>query len=172
MASQRQSAPKRSPLATKLRILNQIAFDRRDTRLFSQLFYRSTGSEPEEYAKWYFNNLVWQDTTWMGIETYKSPCDMWNYQEILVDLFLIDGFSFELGSCRLGFDRFIKNGRHQKLLPLAKQVVVRVVLIRLHFVKERLRAPLLSRSKSISNFVKGSHDAVEHLSKPRHRRNT
>lgn len=22
----------------------------------------------------------------MGIETYKSPCDMWNYQEILVDL--------------------------------------------------------------------------------------
>ncbi|BBY80657.1 rhamnosyl O-methyltransferase [Mycolicibacterium pulveris] len=86
MASQQQSAPKRSPLATKLRILNQIAFDRRNTRLFSQLFYRSTGSEPEEYAKWYFNNLVWQDTTWMGIETYKSPCDMWNYQEILFSL--------------------------------------------------------------------------------------
>ncbi|MDA4110872.1 rhamnosyl O-methyltransferase [Mycolicibacterium holsaticum] len=86
MPSQRTAGPKRSTLATKLRILNQIAFDRRSTRLFSQLFYRSTGAEPEEYCEWYFNNLVWQDTTWMGIETYKSPCDMWNYQEILVQL--------------------------------------------------------------------------------------
>ncbi|MGV0714069.1 rhamnosyl O-methyltransferase [Mycolicibacterium sp. XJ662] len=86
MTSQRTSGTNRSTLATKLRILNQLVFYRGDTRLFSQLFYRSTGSEPEEYSKWYFNNLVWQDTTWMGIETYKSPCDMWNYQEILVDL--------------------------------------------------------------------------------------
>jgi len=86
MSSQKQSEAKRSSLLTKLRILNQVAFDRRNTRLFSQLFYRSTGSESEEYAKWYFNNLVWQDTTWMGIETYKSPSDMWNYQEILVKL--------------------------------------------------------------------------------------
>ncbi|MGV0581335.1 rhamnosyl O-methyltransferase [Mycolicibacterium elephantis] len=86
MVSQRTSGQKRSTLSTKLRILNQLLFYRRDPRLFSQLFYRSTGSEPEEYSKWYFNNLVWQDTTWMGIETYKSPCDMWNYQEILVDL--------------------------------------------------------------------------------------
>jgi cephalosporin hydroxylase len=86
MSSQNKSASKRSGLATKWRILNQIAFDRRNTRLFSQLFYRSTGSEPEEYSKWYFNNLIWQDTTWMGVETYKSPCDMWNYQEILVNL--------------------------------------------------------------------------------------
>jgi cephalosporin hydroxylase len=84
--SQRQSETKRSGLSTKLRILNQVAFDRRNTRLFSQLFYRSTGTEPEEYAKWYFNNLVWQDTTWMGVETYKSPSDMWNYQEILFGL--------------------------------------------------------------------------------------
>nr|WP_082909307.1 CmcI family methyltransferase [Mycolicibacterium iranicum] len=86
MNSQRPSATKRSGLVTKLRILNQIAFDRRNTRLFSQLFYRSTGTEPEEYSKWYFNNLVWQDTTWMGVPTYKSPCDMWNYQEILSEL--------------------------------------------------------------------------------------
>lgn len=86
MSSQRQSATKRSTLTTKLRILNQNLFYRGHNRLFSQLFYRSTGSEPEEYSKWYFNNLVWQDTTWMGIETYKSPCDMWNYQEILVDV--------------------------------------------------------------------------------------
>lgn len=83
MPSQKQSEAKRSTIATKLRLLNQVAFDRRSTRLFSSLFYRSTGSEPEEYAKWYFNNMVWQDTTWMGVETYKSPCDMWNYQEIL-----------------------------------------------------------------------------------------
>jgi cephalosporin hydroxylase len=86
MTGKTQTAAKRSALATKLRILNQLAFDRRNTRLFSQLFYRSTGSEAEEYSKWYFNNLIWQDTTWMGVETYKSPADMWNYQEVLVDL--------------------------------------------------------------------------------------
>lgn len=86
MSNQTRSHPNRSTVATKLRLLNQIVFDRKNKHLFSQLFYRSTGSEPEEYSKWYFNSLVWQDTTWMGVETYKSPCDMWNYQEILVDL--------------------------------------------------------------------------------------
>lgn len=86
MPSQKQSEPKRSTISTKLRILNQVAFDRRNTRLFSQLFYRSTGSESEEYAKWYFNNLIWQQTSWMGIETYKSPSDMWNYQEIIASM--------------------------------------------------------------------------------------
>jgi cephalosporin hydroxylase len=86
MSIEQKSEQKRSTLTTKLRILNQILFYRGHTRLFSQLLYRSNGSEPEEYSKWYFNNLVWQDTTWMGVETYKSPCDMWNYQEILSHL--------------------------------------------------------------------------------------
>jgi cephalosporin hydroxylase len=38
------------------------------------------------YHLWYYNTSVWQQTTWMGVQTYKSPMDMWNYQEILVSL--------------------------------------------------------------------------------------
>lgn len=38
------------------------------------------------YHLWYYNTNVWQKTTWMGVQTYKSPMDMWNYQEILVSL--------------------------------------------------------------------------------------
>lgn len=48
--------------------------------------YQPTGSEAEEYHKWYFNTFVWKKTTWMGIDTWKSVADMWNYQEILFDL--------------------------------------------------------------------------------------
>jgi cephalosporin hydroxylase len=38
------------------------------------------------YHLWYYNTGVWQQTTWMGVQTYKSPMDMWNYQEILFSL--------------------------------------------------------------------------------------
>jgi cephalosporin hydroxylase len=49
-------------------------------------YYQPTGSEAEEYHKWYFNTFVWKKTTWMGVDCWKSPSDMWNYQEILFDL--------------------------------------------------------------------------------------
>ncbi len=38
------------------------------------------------YHLWYYNSPVWTRTSWMGVATYKSPMDMWNYQEILVSL--------------------------------------------------------------------------------------
>lgn len=38
------------------------------------------------YHLWYYNTGVWQQTAWMGVQTYKSPMDMWNYQEILFSL--------------------------------------------------------------------------------------
>src|ERR1700739_2262760 len=47
--------------------------------------YQPTGSEPEEYHKWFYNTGVWNKTTWMGVPCWKSPADMWNYQEILVE---------------------------------------------------------------------------------------
>lgn len=40
----------------------------------------------EEYHKWYYNNRVFETTTWAGVTTLKSPADMWNYQEIIFDL--------------------------------------------------------------------------------------
>jgi cephalosporin hydroxylase len=54
--------------------------------VLAPFFYQPTGSESEEYHKWYFNTFVWKKTTWMGIDCWKSVADMWNYQEILVEL--------------------------------------------------------------------------------------
>lgn len=54
--------------------------------LLAPFLYESTGSEAEEYHKWYYNTNVWKTTKWMGVDTWKSPADMWNYQEILVEL--------------------------------------------------------------------------------------
>ncbi|MDA2890736.1 CmcI family methyltransferase [Mycolicibacterium sp. BiH015] len=54
--------------------------------VLAPFLYQATGSETEEYHKWYYNTNVWKRTTWMGIETWKSVSDMWNYQEILVEL--------------------------------------------------------------------------------------
>jgi cephalosporin hydroxylase len=48
--------------------------------------YQPTGSESEEYHKWYYNTFVWKKTTWMGVDCWKSVSDMWNYQEILFEL--------------------------------------------------------------------------------------
>jgi len=48
--------------------------------------YQPTGSEAEEYQKWYYNTFVWKKTTWMGITCWKSVSDMWSYQEILFDV--------------------------------------------------------------------------------------
>jgi cephalosporin hydroxylase len=49
-------------------------------------FYQPTGSEAEEYHKWYFNTFVWKKTMWLGVPCWKSVADMWNYQEILFEL--------------------------------------------------------------------------------------
>lgn len=53
---------------------------------YPNYFHQPTSSEAGQYHQWYYNSLVWRTTTWMGIECYKSVSDMWNYQEILVDL--------------------------------------------------------------------------------------
>jgi cephalosporin hydroxylase len=54
--------------------------------VLAPFLYESTGSEPEEYHKWYYNTNVWKKTTWMGVDCWKSVSDTWNYQEILFDL--------------------------------------------------------------------------------------
>lgn len=56
------------------------------TGVLAPYFYQPTGSEAEEYHKWYFNTMVWKKTTWMGVTCWKSAFDLWLYQEILVDL--------------------------------------------------------------------------------------
>jgi cephalosporin hydroxylase len=56
------------------------------TATMAHYSYQPTGSEPEEYHKWYHNTAVWKKTTWMGVTCWKSVADMWNYQEILFEL--------------------------------------------------------------------------------------
>ena len=52
----------------------------------AQLFYRPTDAIAEEYHKWHYGTLLWTKTTWMGVKCWKSVSDMWNYQEILIEL--------------------------------------------------------------------------------------
>ncbi|MUL63423.1 rhamnosyl O-methyltransferase [Mycobacterium sp. CBMA 234] len=77
-------------------------------------FYQSTGSEPEEYHKWYYNTFVWQKTRWMGVTTWKSVSDMWNYQEILFDLkpSLVIEFGTNQGGSALFFSTIMKRIGH------------------------------------------------------------
>jgi cephalosporin hydroxylase len=50
------------------------------------LLYNPEASAAEKYHIWYYTTKVWERTSWAGVTTYKSPSDMWNYQEILSDL--------------------------------------------------------------------------------------
>jgi cephalosporin hydroxylase len=54
-----------------------------------KIFYRFNpiyAAAKRYYHLWYYNSRVWEQTTWMGVHTLKSPMDMWNYQEILASL--------------------------------------------------------------------------------------
>ena len=39
-----------------------------------------------EYHIWYYGTLVWEAVRFLDVPCYKSVSDMWNYQEILVEL--------------------------------------------------------------------------------------
>jgi cephalosporin hydroxylase len=75
--------------------------------VLAQYFYQPTGSECEEYHKWYFNSFVWKKTTWLGVDCFKSVADMWNYQEILFEL--KPSLVIEFGSARGGSALFFAN---------------------------------------------------------------
>jgi len=72
--------------------------------------YQPTGSEAEEYHKWYYNTFVWKKTSWMGITCWKSVSDMWNYQEILYELkpSLVIEFGTNQGGSALFFATIMK----------------------------------------------------------------
>nr|WP_275957420.1 CmcI family methyltransferase [[Mycobacterium] fortunisiensis] len=84
-------------------------------------FYQPTGSEAEEYHKWYYNTFVWQKTSWLGVTTWKSVSDMWNYQEIIADLkpSLIIEFGTNQGGSALFFATIMKRlGQPFKVLSV------------------------------------------------------
>ena len=84
-------------------------------------FYQPTGSEPEEYHKWYYNTFVWKKTTWMGVTCWKSIADMWNYQEILSALkpSLVIEFGTNQGGSALFFANVMRQiGKPFKVLSV------------------------------------------------------
>lgn len=87
----------------------------------SIFLYQPTGSESDEYHKWYYNTFVWNKTTWLGVDCWKSVADMWNYQEILIDLkpSLIIEFGSNRGGSALFFAHVMqRTGQPFKVLSV------------------------------------------------------
>ncbi len=88
----RREGPSYGPSDLDMRTLGKIAVNTAKSlrrvagSALSIFFYQPSGDEGEEYHKWYYNTFVWNKTTWLGVECWKSVADMWNYQEILFDL--------------------------------------------------------------------------------------
>jgi cephalosporin hydroxylase len=85
------------------------------------LLYRPTDAVAAEYHKWYYNTFVQNKTKWMGVKCYKSVSDMWNYQEILLDLkpSLVIEFGTMCGGSALFFASVMRqNGRPFKVLSV------------------------------------------------------
>jgi cephalosporin hydroxylase len=81
-------------------------------------FLRSPGTR---YHLWYYRNLIWDTTTWVGVKTLKSPADMWNYQEILHSLrpSLVIEFGTRYGGSALFFAAVMRQiGNRFKLLSV------------------------------------------------------
>lgn len=76
--------------------------------------YQPTGNEAEEYHKWYYNTFVWNKTSWLGVDCWKSVADMWNYQEILWELkpSLIIEFGSNRGGSALFFAHVVQRMGH------------------------------------------------------------
>lgn len=71
----------------------------------------ATRLAPTAYHFWYYHNAIWDKTTWMGVNTQKSPSDMWNYQEILCSL--SPSLVIEFGTCRGGAALFFASVMRQ-----------------------------------------------------------
>ncbi len=67
-----------------------------------QFFGRTVyGSAPSLYHHWMYDTLAWKKMTWLGLPVQKSPCDLWNYQEIfhaLEPALVIEFGTFQGGS--------------------------------------------------------------------------
>lgn len=74
-------------------------------RRLNSLFYNPDASAAEKYHIWFYATKIWEQTKWMNVTTYKSPSDMWNYQEILSSLKprLIIEFGTAFGGAALFF---------------------------------------------------------------------
>jgi cephalosporin hydroxylase len=74
-----------------------------------------------DYHLWYYNTSVYGYTSWLGVITWKSVADMWNYQEIIFSLkpSLIIEFGTFMGGSALFFASVLKSiGHKSKILSV------------------------------------------------------
>lgn len=64
----------------------------------------------KKYHEWYYDNKIWETTSFLGADCLKSVSDMWNYQEILCRLrpSLIIEFGTYRGGATLYFSTILK----------------------------------------------------------------
>ena len=94
---------------------------RRLASILAAIIYRPTDAIADEYHKWYYHNLVYHHTSWMGVKCQKSVSDMWNYQEILAELkpSLVVEFGTNRGGSALFFASILRQiGRPFKVLSV------------------------------------------------------
>lgn len=60
-----------------------------------------------QYHGWFYLNTIWEKMKWCGIPTWKSPSDMWNYQEIISEM--KPGLIVEFGTYKGGSALFFAN---------------------------------------------------------------
>lgn len=77
----------------------------------------TSNATAEDYHRWYYDTLVWNTTTWLGVPCQKSVSDMWNYQEILWQL--RPSLIVEFGSFRGGSALFFAHILRQTGQPFA-----------------------------------------------------
>ena len=62
---------------------------------------RSQEATVQSFHRLYYDSKVWRDTYWQGVETQKTPLDLWIYQEILFELkpdVIVETGTFDGGS--------------------------------------------------------------------------
>lgn len=55
----------------------------------------------QSFHRMYYDSMVWRETYWQGVETEKTPLDLWIYQEILFELrpdVIVETGTFDGGS--------------------------------------------------------------------------
>lgn len=86
----------------------QLAVDR--TKYHSRNDTLAQKKVCKDYHQWYYYNTIWNQMSWLGVKVLKSPADMWNYQELLVELQprLIIEFGSRFGGSALFFSFILK----------------------------------------------------------------
>jgi len=129
-----------------------------------KLFYRFNPiyvAAKRYYHLWYYNSRVWEQTSWMGVQTYKFPMDMWNYQEILVSL--QPSLVIEFGTWKGGSALFFASVLRQ----IGKPFTVVSVDIESDRISEKTKSDPNIRLLTMSSACEEARSAIESLRRDR-----